>query len=428
MSQNPVEATAGSAAGHANSVDDQDPAAVAFASTVASALAAAGGNARTVEQYDSLVERRSASDVLRDHRARLVATGLPGLLAPEDADGLGLLEEGGALAALVAVARAAGAVPGPDITAPWAAAPTVLRLAGADHALQAQVAAGDVRLAVADLTGTSAADRTAPGTAQDTVRVVDGEEADGLLVLEPGRIRLVRDAALLPVSSFDPTRPVSTVSRASLIGEGSNDVDQADAHPAGDTLARGERADRIAVLARATGRLVLAAELHGTGQELLRLVVEHLSTRMAFGRPLGSFQALKHRTADLWSELSLVGSLVDEAARLLEAALAEASVDDDPTRASGSEQAPGSDPGLGSDPASGAADAPAEASANVAAALSLASDTVVHGGEEVLQLHGGIGYTWESPVHVLLKRAVASRVRWGSPHELRQEVAQRFEL
>jgi alkylation response protein AidB-like acyl-CoA dehydrogenase len=53
---------------------------------------------------------------------------------------------------------------------------------------------------------------------------------------------------------------------------------------------------------------------------------------------------------------------------------------------------------------------------------------VVHGGEEVLQLHGGIGYTWESPVHVLLKRAVASRVRWGSPHELRQEVAQRFEL
>lgn len=86
MSQNPAEA------------------AVAFASTVASALAAAGGNARTVEQYDALVERRSASDVLRDHRARLVATGLPGLLAPEDADGLGLLEEGGALAALVAVA------------------------------------------------------------------------------------------------------------------------------------------------------------------------------------------------------------------------------------------------------------------------------------------------------------------------------------
>ena len=378
-------------------------AAVAFGATVASALAAAGGNARTVEQYDALVERRSASDVLRDHRARLVATGLPGLLAPEDADGLGLLEEGGALAALVAVARAAGAVPGPDIAAPWAAVPTILRLAGADHALQAQVATGEVRLAVADLmTGTPAADRTAQGSARDTVRVVDGEESDGLLVLEPGRIRLVRDAALLPVSTFDPTRPVSTVSRASLT----------DDTIAGDTLAQGERADRIAVLARATGRLVLAAELHGTGQELLRLVVEHLSTRMAFGRPLGSFQALKHRTADLWSELSLVGSLVDEAARLLEAALSTGS------------QSGGADGTGDGDPATTSA----EASAYVAAALSLASDTVVHGGEEVLQLHGGIGYTWESPVHVLLKRAVASRVRWGSPHELRQEVAQRFEL
>ena len=400
MSQNPAEA------------------AVAFGATVASALAAAGGNARTVEQYDALVERRSASDVLRDHRARLVATGLPGLLAPEDADGLGLLEEGGALAALVAVARAAGAVPGPDIAAPWAAVPTILRLAGADRTLQAQVAAGEVRLAVADLTGTSAADRTAAGTARDTVRVVDGEESDGLLVLEPGRIRLVRDAALLPVSTFDPTRPVSTVSRASLT----------DDTIAGDTLAQGERADRIAVLARAAGRLVLAAELHGTGQELLRLVVEHLSTRMAFGRPLGSFQALKHRTADLWSELSLVGSLVDEAARLLEAALSTGSQSGGADGTGDDAPATTSAEAVADAEATAETDAVAEASAYVAAALSLASDTVVHGGEEVLQLHGGIGYTWESPVHVLLKRAVASRVRWGSPHELRQEVAQRFEL
>ena len=400
MSQNPAEA------------------AVAFGATVASALAAAGGNARTVEQYDALVERRSASDVLRDHRARLVSTGLPGLLAPEDADGLGLLEEGGALAALVAVARAAGAVPGPDIAAPWAAVPTILRLAGADHALQAQVAAGEVRLAVADLTGTPAADRTAQGTARDTVRVVDGEESDGLLVLEPGRIRLVRDAALLPVSTFDPTRPVSTVSRASLT----------DDTIAGDTLAQGERADRIAVLARAAGRLVLAAELHGTGQELLRLVVEHLSTRMAFGRPLGSFQALKHRTADLWSELSLVGSLVDEAARLLEAALSTGSQSGGADGTGDGDPATTSAEAVADAEATAETDAVAEASAYVAAALSLASDTVVHGGEEVLQLHGGIGYTWESPVHVLLKRAVASRVRWGSPHELRQEVAQRFEL
>lgn len=364
--------------------DTVTEAAAEFGATVASVLQAAGGNARTVEELDSLVEVRSASRLLRDHRARLVDTGVPGLLVPESADGLGLLEEGGAIAALVAVARAAGAVPGPDLAGPWAVAPIVLRLAGADPALQSAVATGAERLAVLDL--------TQPAT--DALRVVDGEEASGLLVLEPGRIRLVRDAALLPVASFDPTRPVSTVSEESLAG--------------GEVLAHGPQADRINTVARAAGRVVLAAELHGTGEELLRLVVEHLRTRMAFGRPLGSFQALKHRAADLWSELSLVRSLVDEAARLLEAGLEE-------------EQATG-------DAGATTASADAEASAYAAAALSLAADTVVHGGEEVLQLHGGIGYTWESPVHVLLKRAVATRVRWGTPHALRREVAAHVDL
>ena len=378
-------------------------AAAAFGETVASVLRDLGGNARTVEELDSVIELRGESRLLQQHRSRLAETGLPGLLAPEHAGGLGLLEEGSAVRALAAVARAAGVVPGPDLAGPWAAAPLILHLAQADPTLQTRVASGEEMLAVVDLRHTSSGDPS------DEVLVVEAETAEGILVLEDSRIRLVRDVPLMRVPSFDPTRPVSRIPRAALTGEATS---AGDATPPSQILVDGPEADRVADLARAVGRLVLAAELHGTGQELLRLVVEHLSTRMAFGRPLGSFQALKHRIADLWSELSLVGSLVDEAARLLEAALSTGS------------QSGGADGTGDGDPATTSA----EASAYVAAALSLASDTVVHGGEEVLQLHGGIGYTWESPVHVLLKRAVASRVRWGSPHELRQEVAQRFEL
>lgn len=411
----------------------------AFGDAVADVLAAVGGNARTVEELDAVAEQRSESAVLTDHRTRLVEAGLPGLLVPEASGGLGVLEEGGAMAALVAVARAAGAVPGPDIAGPWAVAPTVLRMAGADEELLSAVASGEERFAIIDL-GTGVGDTAsgAPGasadrvstvgrasvtdreaTSSDTIRIVDAGDADGILVLAPGRVSLVRDVPLTPASSFDPTRPVSTVDRARLDG--------------GEVLAEGREADRIADIARAAGRVVLAAELHGTGQELLRLAVEHLQTRMAFGRPLGSFQALKHRAADLWSELSLVGSLVDEAAERLETLLA-GDADGSPATAS-ADDAPAAVPvhapsaGISAGASEGEAAHPAaEAPAYAAAALSLAADTVVHTGEEVLQLHGGIGYTWESPVHILLKRAVATRGHWGSPHELRRIVATQFDL
>lgn len=399
-------------------------AAAAFGETVASVLRDLGGNARTVEELDSVIELRGESRLLQQHRSRLAETGLPGLLAPEHAGGLGLLEEGSAVRALAAVARAAGVVPGPDLAGPWAAAPLILHLAQADPALQVRVASGEETLAVVDLRHTNTGDPS------DDVLVVEAETADGVLVLEDSRIWLVRDAPLLRVPSFDPTRPVSRIPRAALTGEAapsSAATSSGEASPPSQILAEGPEADRIADLARAAGRLVLAAELHGTGQELLRLVVEHLSTRMAFGRPLGTFQALKHRVADLWSELSLVGSLVDEAAGLLDANLAGTTL-----TSTGSDDAlaNGTTPQATAEaqPTGASASQPSEAPAYAAAALSLAADTVVHGGEEVLQLHGGLGFTWESPVHVLLKRAVASRVRWGAPHELRREVATQFDL
>ena len=442
-----------------DSSTDTSTTARAFGDAITDVLAAVGGNARTVEELDAVVDQRSASAVLTEQRARLLEMGLPGLLAPEASGGSGVLEDGEAFAALVAVARAAGAVPGPDIAGPWAVAPTVLRLAGADEELVSAVASGEERLAIIDLGAGaretspdepgSSADRGAAvgrGSAPDqisaagrssavgrgsggeqgseahqgadpsgTVRIVDADDADGVLVLAPGRVTLVRDVPLTPASSFDPTRPVSTVSRTRLGG--------------GDVLAEGAEADRIARVARAVGRVVLAAELHGTGQELLRLAVEHLQTRMAFGRPLGSFQALKHRAADLWSELSLVGSLIDEAASRLEELLA-GDVATAPAD-SGTATAPADAPSGGIStgvPEGESADPAAEAPAYAAAALSLAADTVVHAGEEVLQLHGGIGYTWESPIHILLKRAVVTRGRWGTPHELRRIVAAQFDL
>jgi alkylation response protein AidB-like acyl-CoA dehydrogenase len=110
-----------------------------------------------------------------------------------------------------------------------------------------------------------------------------------------------------------------------------------------------------------------------------------------FARPIGSFQAIKHRLADLY--LLLVTT--QAAARYAAATLA----DEDPDQ-------------------------------YVAQALaqSFCSDAAVHATEEALQLHGGIGMTWEAPVHTRLKRAKSDQLALGTPDRHRTDLAALVDL
>jgi alkylation response protein AidB-like acyl-CoA dehydrogenase len=114
--------------------------------------------------------------------------------------------------------------------------------------------------------------------------------------------------------------------------------------------------------------------------------VRYLKERKQFNRPVGGFQALKHRLAHLWQEV--VGTRA--AARNAADALAAGSPDTDVA---------------------------------VAVAQAYAAPVAVHAAEEAVQLHGGLGMTWEHPVHLYLKRAKADSIAYGTAGAHREALA-----
>lgn len=169
-------------------------------------------------------------------------------------------------------------------------------------------------------------------------------------------------ARVHPVTSLDMSRPVADIS-----------LDDAP----GELVAGGADGRRALQMAQLTGAALLASEQAGVAQWCLETTVAYLKQRRQFGRVVGGFQAVKHRLADLFVEVESAVA----AARYAAAAVA-------------------------------AGDTDAEVATAVAQAY--CSDVAVHAAEEALQLHGGIGMTWEHPVHLYLKRAKADQLALGT--------------
>jgi alkylation response protein AidB-like acyl-CoA dehydrogenase len=131
---------------------------------------------------------------------------------------------------------------------------------------------------------------------------------------------------------------------------------------------------------------ILALEAIGVGTRALELAVEYVKSRVQFGRPIGSYQAVSHPLATAYTELELARSLAWWAAWCL--------AEDDP-------QAP----------------------VAAAAAKAEASGAAVAACERAIQAHGGIGFTWEHVLHRLYKRALGIQSWEASPAQLRAEVA-----
>jgi len=148
----------------------------------------------------------------------------------------------------------------------------------------------------------------------------------------------------------------------------------------------GAAAEAAVAAGLAAGAAVLAAEQLGLAQRCLDMTVSYVQERRQFARQIGSFQAVKHRLADLWTTITLARA----ASRYAAACLA----DGDP-------------------------DAPVA----VALAKSACCDAAVTAAQECVQLHGGIGFTWEHPAHLYLKRAKAASVAYGTPGAHRAALA-----
>ena len=151
----------------------------------------------------------------------------------------------------------------------------------------------------------------------------------------------------------------------------------------------GGDAARPLAFARDQACIALSAEQAGASERALELAVAHLLTRVQFGQPIGSFQALQHRAADL--------HILVESARSLSRAVAAAADD-----AAAAEPASA----LGSDPDRGP---------RAAAAKVYCSEALSRTASEMIQLLGAIGVTWEHPAHRYLKRAHGGRHLFGSP-------------
>ncbi|MGN6160314.1 MAG: acyl-CoA dehydrogenase family protein [Marmoricola sp.] len=304
--------------------------------------------------------------------------GLAGLLIPEDLGGAGATAREAA-AVLDELGRACA--PLPFLTSSVVAT-SVLRDADGEpaRALLERIAAGAATAALM-VPFSAAPDAALPAfeivgdRVSGTARSVAGAlEADVLLVFSGGVYAVERaDAEVSAVASLDMTRQVADVALT--------------AAPATLLLAEGESAVRDALL---MGAALMASEQAGLARWCLEETVAYLRVRKQFGRVVGGFQALKHRLADLYAETEAASA----AARY--AAAAVAAGEDVPI------------------------------AARVAAAY--ASDVAVHAAEEAVQLHGGIGMTWEHPAHLYLKRAKADQIGWGTAGAHRSALASLVDL
>ncbi|GAB1811967.1 acyl-CoA dehydrogenase family protein [Mycobacterium sp. MUNTM1] len=209
--------------------------------------------------------------------------------------------------------------------------------------------------------------------------VVDAAAADDLLVaatVSDGVALFVVDALgpgveRTTLSTMDLTRPQATVRLTDAPAR---------------LLAGPDEAARVCQHALQVGAVLLAAEQVGGAQHLLDLSVSYAKARLQFGRPIGSFQAVKHRLADM---------LVDQEHARSAAYYGAWALQD------------GTD-----DPALVASIAQATCST---AFTRIARDTV--------QVHGGIGFTWEHQTHLYFKRAFTDTALLGSPEEHRSRIA-----
>ena len=135
--------------------------------------------------------------------------------------------------------------------------------------------------------------------------------------------------------------------------------------------------------------IALANEMMGGAQALLESAVNYAKLRVQFGRTIGSFQAIKHKLADMLLDVELAKSAAYYAA--------QAAAVDDP-------------------------EWPALASLAKAAA----SETYLHTAAECIQIHGGIGFTWDNDTHLWFKRAKSSEVFLGQPSYHRELLMQRW--
>jgi alkylation response protein AidB-like acyl-CoA dehydrogenase len=283
----------------------------------------------------------------------LAEIGLPGMLVPEEHGGMGM-DEVDFVLLLEETGRAGLAEP---IVATAAVAAPMLSEIGGELARQSlpKIASGESVVAVG----------------HPSLPFVEDAHVADLLLLPAGDDELhavqAGDVQITEQPTNDPSRRIASV----------------EFRPNASTLvASGDAARELLDAAFDRGALACAAQSLGACDRMLQLAVEYTSERKQFGKPIGSFQAVKHHLAAVKVKLEYARPVVQRAAHSV---------------ASGS-----SARGL-----------------HVSMAKLVACEAAVFGAKQTLQCHGAIGYTWEQDLHVFMRRAWSLDRSWGrSPFHL----------
>ena len=332
----------------------------------------------------SFVERVAPSEVLHEALETPIANppsywkaaadqGLQGLHLSESVggQGFGILE-----LAIVLAEFGYGAVPGPFV--PSAIASALISANDPDAKVLSELASGDAIAAYAIDSGLTATRHGTELVIRGEVRAVPAAAQASILVLpvaiDSGEEWVILDADQLeiePVKSVDPLRPLAHV-RANAVEITDDRV-----------LANLSRP-----LARALMSTLLSAEAIGVARWATDTAAEYAKIREQFGRPIGQFQAIKHKCAGMVAETERATAAVWDAARALDE--------------------------------SDSADAHFEFAAAVAATLAPAA--AQHCTQDCIQVHGGIGFTWEHDTNVYYRRALLLAACFGRSADYPQQV------
>ena len=287
--------------------------------------------------------------------------------------GFGILE-----LAIVLAEFGHGAVPGPFV--PSAIASALISANDPDDKRLEGLASGDVIAAYAIDSGLTATRQGDALVIRGEVRAVPAAAQAALLVLpvaiDSDEDWVVIDADQLeiePVVSVDPLRPVAHV-RVNAVEVGDDRVLS--------NLSRGH--------ARALMSTLLSAECVGVARWATDTAAEYAKIREQFGRPIGQFQAIKHKCANMIAETERATAAVWDAARAID------------------------------EHAAGDSDANYEFAAAVAATL--APVAAQHTTQDCIQVHGGIGFTWEHDTNVYYRRAIVLVACFGRSADYPQRV------
>lgn len=308
--------------------------------------------------------------------------GVSGLLVPESLGGAGASAREAAVV-MEEIGRAVAPVP----FLSSAVLATVALVRSGDTETLPALASGTVTAALVVPLSTAPWDAVAGlaaganGLTGQVTSVAGAAEADVLVVPVAGSEGLElhtvsRDDAGVDVSprlALDMTRPLADVrfsgAASTAVGAGTQALAEA----------------------LQTGAALLASEQLGVAQWCFGTTLAYVKERKQFGRAIGSYQAVKHRLSDVWFEISSATSAARYAAD---------------TIARGDEDAA------------------------IAASLAQAycSGAAVHAAEECVQLHGGIGMTWEYPAHLFLKRAKSDQLALGTAYRHRSRLGELVDL